>query len=153
MAKKKHHHKKAVHHRRRRRRSGMGAIDMGGILTQVAGVAAGAAVAGIITKQFLSSQSATIQMITPVALGIATPMFLKGDLGKAAGAGMVAVGALAALKKAGIAGMSDGVEVTMAGFEELPVIGEYNPQGKAMAGDESVMAGYSEVPVISGYED
>jgi len=151
MAKKKHH-KKAVHHRRRRR-SGMGAIDMGGILTQVAGVAAGAAVAGLITKQFLSSQSPTIQMIAPVALGIATPMFLKGDLGKAAGAGMVAVGALAALKKAGIAGMSDGVEVTMAGFDELPVIGEYNPQGKAMAGEESVMAGYNELPVINGYQD
>lgn len=151
MAKKKHH-KKAVHHRRRRR-SGMGAIDMGGILTSVAGVAVGAAVAGLITKQFLSSQSATIQMIAPVALGIATPMFLKGDLGKAAGAGMVAVGALAALKKAGIAGVGEAVEVTMAGFDELPVIGEYNPQGKAMAGDEGVMAGYNELPVINGYED
>lgn len=150
MAKRKHH-KKAVHHRRRRR-SGMGAIDMGGILTQVAGVAAGAALAGLITKQFLSSQSATIQMIAPVALGIATPMFLKGDLGKAAGAGMVAVGALAAFHKANIAGTGDAVEIAMGGFDELPVIGEINPQGKAMAGDDNVMSGYSELPII-GYDD
>lgn len=151
MAKRKQH-KKAVHHRRRRR-SRMGAIDMGGILTSVAGVAAGAAVAGLINKQFLSSQSATIQMIAPVALGIAVPMFLKGDLGKAAGAGMIAVGALAALRKANIAGVSDAVEISMGGFDELPVIGEINEQGKAMAGDSDVMAGYSELPVINGYAD
>lgn len=152
MAKRKQH-KKAVHHRRRRRRSGVGAIDMGGILTSVAGVAAGAAVAGLINKQFLSSQSATIQMIAPVALGIAVPMFLKGDLGKAAGAGMIAVGALAALRKAGIAGVGEDFEISMGGFDELPVIGEINEQGKAMAGDGDVMAGFESMPVINGYAD
>jgi hypothetical protein len=139
---------------RRRRRSGVGAIDMGGILTTVAGVAVGAAAAGLITKQFLGSQSATIQMIAPVALGIATPMFLKGSLGQAAGAGMIAVGALAALRKAGIAGVDgEGYELSMAGFDQVPVIGQINEQGKAMAGDGDVMAGFENMPVINGYED
>ena len=150
MAKRKHHAKKR--HHSRRRKHGLGAIDMGGIITSVAGVAVGAAAAGFIRKQFLSNQSETIKMIAPVALGIATPMFLKSELGKAVGAGMVAVGALSALQKAGIAGPGDAVEVSMSGFDELPVIGEINPQGKAMAGDGDVMAG-DNLPVLNGYND
>lgn len=150
MAKRKHHAKKR--HHSRRRRHGLGAIDMGGIITSVAGVAVGAAAAGFIRKQFLASQSETIRTIAPIALGVATPMFLKSELGKAVGAGMVAVGALSALQKAGIAGPGDAVEVSMSGFDELPVIGEINPQGKAMAGDE-VMAGVDNLPVLNGYND
>ena len=149
MAKRKHHAKKR--HHSRRRRHGLGAIDMGGIITSVAGVAVGAAAAGFINKQFLASQSETIRTIAPIALGVATPMFLKSELGKAVGAGMVAVGALSALKKAEIVG--DVTEVSMSGFDELPVIGEINEQGKAMAGDGDVMAGADTLPVLNGYDD
>lgn len=150
MAKRKHH--KTKRHHSRRRRHGLGAIDMGGMITTIAGVAVGAAAAGFVRKQFLSNQSEAIKMIAPVVLGVATPMFIKSDLGKAAGAGMIAVGALSALQKAGIAGPGDAVEISMAGFDELPVIGEINPQGKAMAGDE-IMAGVDNLPVLNGYED
>ncbi len=80
-----------------------------------------------------------------MGLGVLTPKFIKSDIGRAAGNGMIAVGTIALLKKSGfVSGIGeDGIEVTMG---ELPV----------MAGGEDVMAG--ELPVIgedvmAGYDE
>jgi hypothetical protein len=134
MAKRKHSRKKTS----RRRRSGVGAINAGSIITNVAGVAVGAAAAGFITSKLLGKQSDTIKAVSALALGVLTPKFLKSDLGKAAGNGMIAVGAITLLKKSGfVSGLGeDGVEVTMG---EMPVIA-----GDVMAGDD--------MPVIAGDE-
>ena len=157
MAKRKHHTKK--HHTKRRRRHGMGAINVGGMVTNIAGVAVGAVAAGFITSKVLGKQSDTIKAIAAIGLGIATPMFLKSDLGKSLGSGMIAVGAIDLVKKSGIVGaienMGD-VEVHMAGVNDVPVISGYTDAAmsgdQAMAGDQT-MAGFEDMPVISGYQD
>lgn len=139
MAKRKATRKRSTRSRRR-----VGAINAGNIITNIAGVAVGAAAAGFITSKLLEKQKPTIKALTAVGLGVLTPTFLKSDLGRAAGNGMIAVGTIALLKESGFVGGlgEDGVEVTMG---ELPVIGE-----DVMAGDD-VMAG--EMPVMSGFDD
>lgn len=149
------------HSPRRRRKHGLGAIDAGGIITGIAGVAVGAAVAGILVKQVLGSQGETIKMIAPVALGIAVPMFLKSDLGKSVGHGMIAVGVLSALHKANIvSGIEDALHGLTGGSSEigavevtlgdLPNVGGYDA---AMAGEDVSLHGNDDLPVISGYMD
>jgi hypothetical protein len=116
MAKRKASRKRSTRRRR------VGAINAGNLVTNIAGVAVGAAAAGFITSKLLGKQSDTVKAIAAVGLGVLTPTFLKSDIGKAAGNGMIAVGTIALLKKSGfVSGLGeDGVEVTMG---DLPVIG------------------------------
>jgi hypothetical protein len=139
MAKRKSHKKS---HSRRRKMSG---IKAGSMISNVAGVAIGAAAAGIITSKLLEKQSDTIKAVTALGLGLVTPMFIKSDLGKAAGSGMVAVGVISFLKQSKlISGLGeDGVEVTLGEIDNMPVI----------SGMNDVMAGYDEFPVIAGDDD
>ena len=130
--------------RRSRRMSGMGKLSTAGILSSVGGVIAGTVVAGIVTKKLLSSQSEMIQAIVPVALGVATPMFVKSEFGKFAGAGMISVGAVKLLAKYGLAGIGEDtmdIPVQIAG-DDLSVI----------AGDDFAMAG-DDLSVLAGIED
>jgi hypothetical protein len=140
MAKKRKSSRKRVTRRRR-----VGGFNAGNLITNIAGVAVGAAAAGFITSKLLGKQSDTIKAITALGLGVLTPTFVKSDIGRAAGNGMIAVGAISLLKKSGfVSGLGeDGVEVTMG---DIPVIG-----GDVMAG-EDVMAG-DDIPVISGYDE
>jgi hypothetical protein len=140
MARRKSSRKKTTHRRRR-----VGGINAGNLVTNIAGVAVGAAAAGFITSKILGKQSDTIKAVAAIGLGVITPNFLKSDIGKAAGNGMIAVGTIALLKKSGfVSGLGeDGVEVTMG---ELPLIaGDDVMAGElpVMAGDD-VMAGYDE---------
>ena len=154
MAKRKTHHKKS--HHRRRRSHGIGKIG-GNMITQIAGVAAGAAVASILTEKALSNQSQMIKAAAAIAAGIAVPMFVKSDIGKAAGAGMVAVGAIDLLKQFKVISGADGIgatpEIMISG--EVPIVAGDVMAGEVMAGEVmagEVMAGYDEMPVL-GYPD
>ena len=142
-------HKKTTH--RRRRMSGMGKLSTGHILSSVGGVIAGTVVAGLLTKKLLASQSEMVQAIVPVALGVATPMFVKSEFGKFAGAGMISVGAVKLLAKYGLAGIGDDsidVPVRISGDDNLSVIAG---DDFAMAGDYA-MAG-DDLSVLAGIED
>lgn len=144
MARSRKSRKKTTYRRRSRRMSGVGKLSTAGILSSVGGVIAGTVVAGIVTKKLLSSQSEMIQAIVPVALGVATPMFVKSEFGKFAGAGMISVGAVKLLAKYGLAGIGEDtmdIPVQIAG-DDLSVI----------AGDDFAMAG-DDLSVLAGIED
>ena len=155
MAKRKQHHKKTTH--RRRKRSTIGAIG-GSMITNIMGVAAGAAVASLLTENLLKTQTNLIKAVAAIAAGVATPMFIKSEIGKAAGAGMVAVGAIDLLKQfkviSGVDGMGAATEVMMGA--DMPIIGGEVMAGEVMAGEVmagEVMAGYDDMPVLGDSGD
>jgi len=160
---KRRKHTKTTH--RRRRVSGVGKINPSNLLVQLGGVAVGAAAAGFFTSKVLGKQSATVKAVAAIAAGIATPMFIKSDLGKAAGNGMIAVGVIALLKKSGMVsglGASDiMIPVAVSGADDYPVIsGDYAMAGDdgmsgdyAMAGEDDGMSGTDDLSVIGAMED
>ena len=99
MARTKRHHKKPVHHRRRRM-GGIGAVK-GSAMTAVYYVA-GAAGAQLVTKFVPSTWDARIAAGIPVVAGLFLPKLVKGEAGKAIGAGMVAVGGLKLVQSFGV---------------------------------------------------
>jgi hypothetical protein len=132
--------------------SGMGKLSTAGILSSVGGVIAGTVVAGILTKKLLGKQSEMIQAIVPVALGVATPMFVKSEFGKFAGAGMISVGAVKLLAKYGLAGIGEDtmdIPVQISGDDLSVIAGD---DDFAMAGDDFAMAG-DDLSVLAGIED
>jgi hypothetical protein len=146
--------KRTTRTRSRRRMSGIGKLGLGTMATSIGGVLVGTAVAGFLTKKLLSSQNETIQAVVPIALGIATPMVLKTELGKFAGAGMIAVGGLKLLAKVGIAGIGETdvmLPVAVSGDDEISVIA--GDDDYAMAGDDYAMAGDDDISVLAGFED
>jgi len=146
--------KKTTSRRKSRRMSGMGKLNAGSMLTTIGGVLVGTAAAGFIAKKFLAKQNETIQAVVPIALGIATPMFLKSDLGKYAGAGMVAVGGLKLFQKFGIAGIGETdvmLPVAINGDDDLSVLAG---DDFAMAGeDDFAMAGDDDISVLAGLDE
>ena len=108
MARRKTRAKKSQ--RKSRRRGGMSGI--GGGIASVAYLAGGAVLAQVLVQKLIApmttSQSATTQGIingaVPIALGMFTPKFIKGDVGAKLGAGMIATGALNLVKVTGIIG-------------------------------------------------
>ena len=152
MARKRKTSRKAPR-RRSRRMSGVGKLSTGAIVSSVGGVLVGTAVAGILTKKLLSSQSEMIQAIVPVALGVATPMFVKSEFGKFASAGMISVGAVKLLAKYGLAGIGEDtmdIPVRIAGDDLSVIAGD---EDYAMAGDDYAMAGDDNLSVLAGFED
>jgi hypothetical protein len=124
------------------------------MLVSIGGVLAGVVAAGYINKLALKSQSATIQAIVPIAAGIALPMFVKSELGKFAGAGMIAYGGSKFLASAGLGATEDDMSVTISGDDLSVIAGDDN---FAMAGDEEfAMAGDygdSGISVLAGTDD
>lgn len=106
MARRKSRAKKSQ--RKTRRRSGMSGI--GGGIASAAYVVGGAVLAQVLVQKLIapmtSSQSATTQGIingaVPIALGIFTPKFIKGDVGAKLGTGMIAAGGLNLVKVSGL---------------------------------------------------
>jgi hypothetical protein len=140
--------------RPRRRMSGVGKLNAGNILGTIGGIAAGTLAAGLISKKLLGSQNELIQTLVPVALGIATPMFVKSNLGTMAGAGMIAYGTTKFLAKYSLAGVgADYIDlpVAVSGDDNLSVIA--GDDDFAMAGDDDfAMAGDDNLSVIAGYD-
>jgi hypothetical protein len=108
MARRKSHAKKSHRKHTKRRRSVMSGI--GGGVASAAYVVGGAVLAQVLVQKLIapmtSSQSATTQGIingaVPIALGIFTPKFIKGDVGAKLGAGMIATGGLNLVKVSGL---------------------------------------------------
>jgi hypothetical protein len=127
--------KKTTH--RRRRVSGVGKINTANLVNTIGGVLVGVAAAGYLNKLALQGKSITVQALVPVAAGIALPMFLKSELGKFAGAGMVAYGGGKFLSSMGLAGIGD------ADTMEFPVSisGDDNFSSLAGSSDPFAMAG------------
>lgn len=148
MARKK---SKKTTRRRTSRRRGIGAVNPANMVTSIGGVLAGVALAGYANKLLLSSQSATIQKVAPLALGILTPMVIKTELGKNIGNGMIAYGGAKILQGFGLAG-DDSVEEFSIGADDIAVVaGDY-----AMAGGEDfAMAGPGAdgISVLAGLDE
>jgi hypothetical protein len=140
--------------KRRSSRRSVGALKSGNMLVSIGGVLAGVVAAGYINKLALKNQSATIQAIVPIAAGIAFPMFVKSELGKFAGAGMIAYGGSKFLASAGLGATEDDMSVTISGDDLSVIAGDDN---FAMAGDEEfAMAGDygdSGISVLAGTDD
>ena len=145
-------YKKSTTRKGRRSRS-VGKISAGGAVNAILGVAVGVAGAGLITSKVLGSQSDTIKTVAALGLGILTPMLWKSELGKFAGAGMVAYGITKPLAKFGIAGVGADetfeIPVTVAGDMSLIAGGD----DFAMAGDEDFAMGMDDISVIAGMDD
>lgn len=141
--------------KRRSSRRSVGALKSGNMLVSIGGVLAGVVAAGYINKLALKSQSSTIQAIVPIAAGIALPMFVKSELGKFAGAGMIAYGGSKFLASAGLGATEDDMSVTISGDDLSVIAGDDN---FAMAGDDDNFAmageyGDSGISVLAGTDD
>jgi hypothetical protein len=88
--------------------SGLG--EIGAMASGAVYIAGGAILAQVITQKFIApmttSQTSTTQGLiagaVPIALGMLTPKFIKGDVGTKLGAGMIAVGGLNLVKTTGL---------------------------------------------------
>ena len=126
----------------RRRSRKVGAIGKGFIMDAL-GLVAGAAAARILTSspKVLPNLDDKVKSIGVVAIGAFFPKFMKGDLGKSIGAGMVAAGGLGLLQATKVL---NGIDKAL----EIPV--------SVMAGDDlSVVAGYTpdNLSVVAGMEE
>lgn len=131
--------------RRRGRGRRMGAA--GGMLTSALGVIAGAVAGRLVAKKLLPNVDERIKNAGVIVLGAAVfPRFIKGDLGKAVGAGMIAAGGsgLVGTFIPAIGAMDDTMQIPMT-------VGEVQDNLSVIAGDE-VMAG-DNLSVLAGYED
>ena len=108
MARRKKSHAKRHHTKRRHHRMS----GIGGNITSAAYIAGGAILAQVLMQKLVdpmftsATTSATTKGIidgaVPIALGILTPKFIKGDVGAKLGAGMIAVGGLNLVKTTGL---------------------------------------------------
>jgi hypothetical protein len=133
--------------------SGTGKFNAGQAGTAIAGIALGTIAASLLAKKLLSSQSETVQGIVPIAAGIALPMFIKNDIARTAGYGMIAVGVTKFLTKFNIAGVGEdaGYPVMVAGDDLSVIAGD---DDFAMAGDDDfAMAGDDNISVLAGLEE
>lgn len=147
MARRKHHAKKKVTHRRRSHR--MSGVK-GGIMSAVT-VIAGAVAAQLLSKSVDKMIPATtaagtrslIDGAAPIALGLILPRFIKSELGKNLGTGMIAVG--------GLKLVSSQVSA-LAGMGALPSMNPYaNKQAPAIAGYKTGSGNY--IAGIAGVEE
>jgi hypothetical protein len=113
----------------------MGAIK-GGAITSALGIIAGAVAGKLVVSKLLPNVDDKIKNAGVVALGVAFPMFLKSEIGKAIGNGMIAAGG-AGLVGSFVPGLGQ-VNDTI----EFPVtVGEIPDNLSVIAGDDDVMAG------------
>jgi hypothetical protein len=105
MARRKKHTKKHTTHRRRSKR--MGAISMKGGLSSalftIAGGVAARFVSNTINGTSLNdSYKKYVASVAPIAVGLFLPKFIKSDIGKSIGNGMIAVGGLGLVQSTGV---------------------------------------------------
>lgn len=152
MAKRKRSTKKTYSRRR-----SVGSVNTGQILNQSGFLLAGLAAAGILNKTVLANKSDNIKALIPIALGIGLPMFIKSDLGKFAGLGMIASGGNRLLQKFNIAGLGEDssfeVPISVSG-DGLSLIAGVDDDDLAMAGmdynDDDSMAGDESLTMLAG---
>ena len=125
MARRKHHTKK-VHHRRKSHKR-LGAAGKSGItnalFTIVGGVAARFVSNTINGTTLDASYKGYVAAAAPIAVGLFLPRFIKSEMGKALGTGMIAVGGLELVQSTGV----------LAGVSGFPVIAGYKKSYMALA--------------------
>jgi len=99
-----------------RRRSRVGAIGKDAI-TNVIGIAAGAAAGRIVSQKLLPNVNATMKSAGTIVLGMFFPKLLKGGFGSSMGAGMIAAGSLGVLQGTGVLGAIDDA------IDGMPMVG------------------------------
>lgn len=131
--------------KRRTSRRRMGAVGKANIQTAL-GIIAGAVI-GKKVAGFIPVGDDRIKNAAVLGIGLAFPMILKGDLGKAIGNGMIAAGG---------AGLVGGLIPALGAMDDtmtFPVtVGEIPDNISVIAGDDSVMAG-DDLSVLAGYEE
>jgi hypothetical protein len=128
--------------KRRSRRGRVGAIPKGSIMNSV-GVIAGAVAGKLVATKTLPNVDDKIKNAGVVALGILLPTFMKNELGKSIGTGMVAVGGLGLVGSflPAISGTDDMIEFPIQVGEIDDNISVIAGEDDVMAGDDDVMAG------------
>ena len=132
--------------KRRAGRRRMGAIGKKANITAALGIIAGAVI-GKKVAGFIPVGDERIKNAAVVGIGLAFPMILKGDMGKAIGNGMIAAGG------AGLVGQLVPALGQMDDTMTFPVtVGEVPDNISVIAGDDSVMAG-DDLSVLAGYDE
>jgi len=141
---------------RPRRRARVSGINPQALITMVGGVIAGVAASGVLNKTVLAGKSPMIQALVPIAGGIAVMSFVKGDLGKYAGCGLIAAGGQKLLAKFNIGGLgADEYNIPLSiGADDLALLAGGDDDTFAMAGDDDTfaMAG-DDLSVLAGDDD
>ena len=126
----------------RRRMGAVGKANIQAALGIIAGAVIGKKVAG-----FIPVGDERIKNAAVLGIGLAFPMILKGDLGKAIGNGMIAAGG---------AGLVGGLIPALGQMDDtmtFPVtVGEIPDNISVIAGDDTVMAG-DDLSVLAGYDE
>jgi hypothetical protein len=124
----------------------MGAIGKRANLTAALGIIAGAVI-GKKVAGFIPVGDERIKNAAVVGIGLAFPMILKGDMGKAIGNGMIAAGG------AGLVGQLVPGLGQMDDTMTFPVtVGEVPDNISVIAGDDTVLAG-DDLSVLAGYDE
>jgi hypothetical protein len=140
--------KKSSYRRRSRR---LGAVGMGGQLTQALGIIGGAIAGNLVQNKLLANVTAipdAAKSAVVVAAGIFFPKVVKGDLGKALGNGMIAAGGVNLAKSvlpAGMIGYTDTIDFPVS-------VGEVPDNLSVIAGGDDVMAG-DDLSVLAGMDE
>lgn len=131
----------------RRRRGSRRMGNPGGMIQGALGVIAGAVAGRLVAKKLLPNVDERIKNAGVLVLGAAVfPRLIKGDLGKAIGAGMIASGG------AGLVGSFIPAIGATNDMIEFPVtVGEVPDNLSVIAGDQ-VMAG-DDLSVLAGMEE
>lgn len=131
---------------KRRGRRRMGAIGKKANLTAALGIIAGAVI-GKKVAGFIPVGDERIKNAAVLGIGLAFPMILKGDMGKAIGNGMIAAGG------AGLVGQLVPGLGQMDDTMTFPVtVGEVPDNISVIAGDDTVLAG-DDLSVLAGYDE
>ena len=102
MARRKKHHAKK-HSRRRSKRMGAAGSTLTNALFTIAGGVAARFVSNTINGTSLNdSYKKYVASVAPIAVGIFLPKFIKSDMGKSLGTGMIAVGGLGLVQSTGV---------------------------------------------------
>jgi len=125
---------------RRRRMGAVGKANITAALGIIAGAVIGKKVAG-----FIPVGDERIKNAAVLGIGLAFPMILKGDMGKAIGNGMIAAGG------AGLVGQLVPALGQMDDTMTFPVtVGEVPDNISVIAGGDEVLAG-DDLSVLAGY--
>ena len=132
--------------KRRAGRRRIGAIGKRANLTAALGIIAGAVI-GKKVAGFIPVGDERIKNAAVLGIGLAFPMILKGDMGKAIGNGMIAAGG------AGLVGQLVPALGQMDDTMTFPVtVGEVPDNISVIAGDDTVLAG-DDLSVLAGYDE
>ena len=132
--------------KRRAGRRRMGAIGKKANITAALGIIAGAVI-GKKVAGFIPVGDERIKNAAVLGIGLAFPMILKGDMGKAIGNGMIAAGG------AGLVGQLVPGLGQMDDTMTFPVtVGEVPDNISVIAGDDTVLAG-DDLSVLAGYDE